>query len=312
MSKSARIARSSTSDSPTTKSRRLGRVWAICLAALAVLFACGRAAAQEPPYFVAYSDALEEPGNLEIAMKGAAASPQNGNRFLGATAEFEYGATAWWTTEVYLSGQTTANDSTVYNGFRWEHRFRPLLREHFVNPVLYVEYENLNEADRSLLEITGHEGVADYIVPNAIERAINERSLETKLILSSNFRGWNFAENFIAEKDLNEPEPWEFGYALGVSRPLALAGGAKACVFCRENFAAGLELYGGLGTANGFGWRATSQYLGPTIAFSIPRGPTISFSPNLGLNDNSLGVLYRFKVSYEAEQLFHRLRGPAQ
>ena len=95
---------------------------------------------------------------------------------------------AWWTTEVYLNGQTTANDSTIYNGFRWENRFRPLLREHFINPVLYVEYENINEADRSLLEITGHDGVEDYIVPNAIERAETERSLEMKLILSSNFR----------------------------------------------------------------------------------------------------------------------------
>ena len=27
--------------------------------------------------------------------------------------EFEYGAKAWWTTELYLSGQTTANDSTA-------------------------------------------------------------------------------------------------------------------------------------------------------------------------------------------------------
>jgi hypothetical protein len=183
------------------------------------------------------------------------------------------------------------------------------LREHFINPVLYVEYENINTADRSILEITGHDGVQNYIVPNAIQRAETERSLELKLILSSNYRGWNFSENFISEKDLNESEPWEFGYALGVSRPLSLTASARPCVFCRENFAAGLELYGGLGDTNGFGWKATSQYLGPAIAFTIPRGPVITFSPNIGLNDNSLDVLYRFKVSYEVQQLFHRLRG---
>ena len=82
--------------------------------------------------------------------------------------------------------------------------------------------------------------------------------------------------------------------------------------FCRENFAAGLELYGGLGDTDGFGWKATSQYLGPTIAFTIPRGPVITFSPNIGLNDNSLEVLYRFKVSYEVQQIFHRLRGSSR
>ncbi len=32
------------------------------------------AVAQEPPYFVTYSDALEEPGNLEVAVKGVQAS----------------------------------------------------------------------------------------------------------------------------------------------------------------------------------------------------------------------------------------------
>ena len=78
---------------------------------------------------------------------------------------------AWWTTEVYLSGQHTSNDSTVFNGYRWENRFRPLLREHFINPVLYVEYENLNQADRSLLEITGHDSISDLRLPNAAARA---------------------------------------------------------------------------------------------------------------------------------------------
>jgi hypothetical protein len=266
------------------------------------------ARAQEPQYFVTYSHALEEPGNLEVEFRGTAASPKNGNQFESGTIEFEYGVKGWWTTEVYLSGQTTANDSTVYNGFRWENRVRPLMHEHFINPVLYLEYENLNEADRSLLEITGHDGVQNYIVPNGIERAITERSLEMKLILSSNFRGWNVSENFIAEKDVNESEPWEFGYAIGVSRPLALAASPRACTFCRENFAAGAELYGGLGDTNGFGWKATSQYLGPIVAFSIPHGPTLSFSPNFGLNDNSLGVIYRVKVSYEFQQFFRSVR----
>ena len=92
----------------------------------------------------------------------------------------------------------------------------------------------------------------------------------------------NISENFIAEKALNESEPWEFGYALGVSRPLALAASGRPCVFCRENFAAGAELYGGLGDLDGFGLRATSHYAGPAFAFNIPRGPTISFSPELG------------------------------
>ena len=262
--------------------------------------------AQEPPYFVTYSHDMEEPGNLEISLKGVEGAPKYGNSFLSQTMELEYGVKAWWTSELYLAGQHTSNDSTIFTGWRLENRFRPLFREHFINPVLYVEYENVNLADRSLLEVTGHDGISDFLLTNAQGRSETERTLELKLILSSNVRGWNIAENFITEKDLNDSEPWEFGYAVGVSRPLRLAGSSRACVFCRGNFAAGAELYGGLGDLNGFGLKATSHYFGPTLGFNIPHGPTVTFSPNFGLNDNSVGVLYRFQVSYELQQIFGR------
>lgn len=263
---------------------------------------------QEPPYFVTYSQVMEEPGNLEVALRSAIGTPQYGNQFRSATVELEYGAKGWWTTELYLSGQNTANDSTMFTGYRWENRFRPLPREHFINPVLYVEYENLNEADRSLLEVVGHDNQADLRIPNAAARQETERSLETKLILSSNVHAWNISENFIAEKALNESEPWEFGYAVGVSRPLSLLASAHECILCRERFMVGAELYGGLGTTNKFGLESTSQYVGPNLSYDIPKGPTVMFGVNFGLTDNSVGTIYRFKLSYEIEQVFHRFK----
>jgi hypothetical protein len=267
---------------------------------------------QEWPYFVTYSHALEEPGNLEVEFKGVQASPKYGNSFSSGTIELEYGATAWWTTEVYLSGQHSENDSTIFNGYRWENRFRPLLREHFINPVLYIEYENLNTADRSLLEIVGHDSISDLRIPNSVGRSVTERELELKLILSSNIKAWNISENFIAEKNLREPEPWEFGCAFGVSRPLSLTAGPRNCFFCRENFSAGAEIYGALGDMDSFGLKQTSHYAGPTVAFNIPSGPTIGFSPSFGLNDNSVGAIYRFKVSYEFQQIFRRFHREAR
>jgi|SRR5450755_1363796 hypothetical protein len=92
--------------------------------------------AQEWPYFVTYSHDLEEPDNLEIEFKTTQGTPKYGNFFTGATLELEYGARGWWTTEVYLSGQHTSNDSTIFTGYRWENRFRPLLHDHFINPVI--------------------------------------------------------------------------------------------------------------------------------------------------------------------------------
>jgi len=84
------------------------------------------ALAQESPYFVAYDHYLEEPGNLEIEYFSTYGTQRVGNSFHAFWTEFEYGATAWWTTEFYLDGQTTFHDSTVFTGFRWENRFRLL------------------------------------------------------------------------------------------------------------------------------------------------------------------------------------------
>lgn len=271
----------------------------------AVLVVAHFAPAQEA-YFVTYSHQMEEPGNLEIGVKSVAGSPSRGNAFIGNALEFEYGAKAWWTSELYLDGQSTAEESTLFTGFRWENRFRPLLGEHWINPVLYVEFENINSADKSLLEVVGHDGRADFLERN--DRSEKKREAELKLILSSNVRGWNFSENIIAEKNLAN-EPWEFGYAVGASRPLALKAAARPCVLCRENFSAGAEMYGGLGERYSFGLGDTSHYLAPIVEWRMPSGTTFKVSPGFGLNDNSHGFLFRFGLSYELNQIASRLRG---
>jgi len=275
---------------------------------LACTGACKFVRAQEPPYFVTYSEALEEPGNLEIATKNLAGRPHDAHAFESTTLELEYGAKAWWTTELYLQGQATAGDSTLFTGFRWENRFRTLPTEHWVNPVLYIEYEDVNGADKSILEVTGHDSIQDLQTPNGESRGDVSRTMEGKLILSSNAKGWNISENWIMEKNLMGGA-WEYGYAVGASRPLTLKAGGRNCVFCRQNIGAGAEVYGGLGTVRDFGFDDTSHYAGPVANLNLPHGPTLSFSPQFGLSSNSAGVLWRFDVSYEVQQLrdlFHR------
>ena len=284
---------------------------AIVLVILCALAVERTQAQQEPPYFVTYSSVMEEPGSLEIENQNLTAAPKNARAFFAPTIEFEYGATAWWTTEVYLQGQATQFDSAIFTGFRWENRFRPLPHDYWINPVIYLEYEDVNKADKSYLEVTGNTSIDRLSIPNDALRKEIERSMEGKLILSSHIKGWNLSENFIGEKAVNENEPWEFGYAVAASRPLALQGSAKACIVCRQNMSAGAELFGGLGTRYNFGTGQTEQYLGPTIALNTPRGLTYKFSPEFGLNDNSAGVLWRFGVSYEIQQFrdwFRRLK----
>jgi len=257
------------------------------------------ARAQESPYFVTYDHYLEEPGNLEVEYFSTFGTQRAGNDFHSFWTEFEYGAKAWWTTEFYLDGQSTFTDSTIFTGFRWENRFRLLPREHFVNPVLYIEYEQLNEADKILKEVEGHDIEVDYTTPNALSRLEHDHEIEFKLILSGTHGGWNIALNPLATKNLTGGDPWEFGYALGASRSLALKASAEQCSFCRENFIAGIEMYGGLGDRYHFGLSDTSHYVAPVIAWNLPSGWTLRLSPGFGLNESSHRFLLRWGISRE-------------
>ena len=256
------------------------------------------AQAQENPYIVAYDHYLEEPRSLEVEYFSTFGTQRGGNDFHAYWVEFEYGATAWWTTEFYLDAQSTFNDSTLFTGFRWENRFRPLQHEHFINPTIYVEYENISAADKILKEVEGHDVEADYAVPNAIARQQHNHELELKLLLSGTHKGWNFVENTLAAKNLSN-DPWEFGYALGASRPLRLKASPQRCNFCGENVIAGVEMYGGLGDRHSFGLRDTSHYLAPVLAWNLPSDWTVRLSAGFGLNDNSHRLLLRWGLSRE-------------
>jgi hypothetical protein len=274
---------------------------AILIAIFFFLLVCrpSLALAQESPYIVTYDHYLEEPGSLEVEYFSTFGTQRGGKDFDAFWTEFEYGITAWWTTELYVSGQTTFNDSTIFTGTRWENRFRLLQREHIVNPVLYIEFENTNGADKILKEVEGHDVESDYAVPNAILRKEHDHELEMKLLLSSTFKGWNVAVNPITTKNLSPSEPWEFAYALGASRPMALKASPNRCSFCLENFIAGVEMYGGLGDAQSAGVHDTSHYLAPVVAWNLPSDWTLRLSSGFGLNDNSHRLLVRWGLSRE-------------
>lgn len=286
---------------------RMAWLLALTVATGAIAF-CPRASAQETPYFVAYSSHLEQPGNLEVELYSAYGTQKSAGDFIAPWAEFEYGVTAWWTTEFYVDSQRTLGDSAVFTGARWENRFRPLMREHRINPVLYVEFENTTDADKTLKEVVGFDNQLDAAEANADANRSHAHEIETKLILSSDYKGWNFSENFIGEKNLGH-EPWEFGYALGAARPLRLAATPYRCNFCRENFVVGTEMYGGLGTASSFTLSNTSHYLAAILAWQLPNGITWSISPGFGLTSESHRFLLRWGMSYEIAGFGQIVRG---
>jgi hypothetical protein len=261
--------------------------------------------AQETAYFVTYNDHLEEPGNLEVGTSATTGSPGRGQgAFLAPYLEFEYGVNQWWTSEFYLEGQSTAGDGAAFTGWRLESRFRPLESEHRINPVLYLEYENINEASHIFKEIVGRSGDNE---PVAELSKIRAHELEGKLILSSDSHHWNFAEDFIVEKNLSAREGFEFGYALAVSRPLATLAGGGNCHWCRKNFVAGLELYGGLGSTLGFGLQDTTHYLAPVVSYELSDYASLRLSPALRLTSVGSPLLFRVAYVYEVRGFLRRV-----
>ncbi len=165
--------------------------------------------------------------------------------------------------------------------------------------MLYIEYEQISGADKILKEIEGHDVESDFADSNATLRKEHDHELELKLLLSSTFKGWNVAVNPIVTKNLLPSEPWEFAYAVGASRPLALQASPNRCNFCRENFVAGVEMYGGLGDTQSAGLHDTSHYLAPVVAWNLPSDWTVRVSSGFGLNDNSHRLLLRWGLSRE-------------
>ena len=283
------------SSTPSGLARSLLRLsWLLLL----IVLPAALAHAQEAPYFVTYDHHLEEPGNLEIETSATAGIPRSGQQlFVAPYAEIEYGVTGRWTSELYIESQATSGDSAVFTGWRLENRFRPLKREYGINPVLYLEYENVNEASRIIKEIEGHTEISS--ARNSELSRTPAKELEGKLILSSDVHDWNLAGNFLATKNFSTSEGFEFGYALAVARPLARVVSGKQCRFCRENFVAGLEMYGGLGSTLDLSLHNTAHYIAPAIGWQISDNSSIRFSAGAGLTHVSNPVLLRFGYSYE-------------
>jgi len=282
------------------------------LRALLSIAACAAcvtlASAQERAYFVAYDHHMEEPGSLELSLNPVFGHPEGGNAFAAAWLEVEYGLAGWWTSELYLTGQTTRDESTLFTGWRFENRFRILDGDRPVNPVLYVEYEDGPGAAKTVQEVVGFDNQEDLAAPNAESSQRTEQEVELKLILGSDVGGWNVSENAIAVKSLHG-EPWEFGYALGASRPLALAASPAPCRFCLENFRVGAELYGGLGEQGNLTLSGTSHYLAPVVSWEVGKATTLRLSPAFGLTSSSAPLLLRIGFTYEFGNVGPRIGG---
>jgi hypothetical protein len=252
----------------------------------------GDSAAQEPPYFVTYNEHLEAPGEIELSLLTTAGHARDGGEgYVAPWIEVAYGVTSRWTAELYLEGVALANNGSAFTGWRLENRYRPFKGDLPINPVLYIEYENINEASRIQKEITG-----SGMLPVNPVRVLSEEQaheIEGRLILSSRIGAWNMSENIILEKNLSKSEGVEFGYTVGVSRPLGEEAQA-ICRFCLSTFTVGVEAYGGLGSTITSVFDDTRHYVSPILAWRPTRGSLVHASVGFGLTNVSDHYLLRF------------------
>ena len=269
-----------------------------CLTCVFAVLGANAAVAQERVYFVTYDHYLEEPRNLEIALATTTGFPKGGSpSYTAPWLELEYGLTGWWTAELYLEGVTTRANGSGFTGWRWENRFRPLKGEHRMNPVLYIEYEGINEATRIQKEIVGSGPLSSDPIPALRRNPAHE--FEGRLILSSVVGAWNLSENLIVEKNLSADEGLEFGYSVGVSRSLGSLASGATCHVCPENFVAGLEAYGGLGTTKTSGLTDTRHFIAPVLGWHVTERSTLKVSTGFGVTSAADRYLLRLGWSYE-------------
>jgi hypothetical protein len=270
----------------------------VCIAVMSSVILVPPILGQQNPYFVTYDHRMEEQGNLELSTQGTIGTPkENLPGYLGQLFELEYGVTPRWSSALYLEMASQMRDSTVFTGFRLENRLRLFSGEHKINPVLYLEYENINEASRIRKEILGHAEPSNESLQDL--RQVTAREIEAKLILSSDIKAWNIAENFIVEKNLMEDEGFEFGYSVGIFHPLSKASSSDRCRLCRQNLSVGMELYGGLGSTDQFGFQETAHYLAPLLVWNLGRNQALKVAPGFGLTRNSDRMLLRIGYTYE-------------
>lgn len=252
-------------------------------------------------YFTTYSHHIEK-GELLFMLMNDFTSPSDAKReegqenYLSHMLEIEYAPTSQLSLEWMMEWfEETGGEEAKFTGFRYEARYRLFEKEVPLNPVLYVEYEDLDPATRYKMEVSGW--INSPYEEEETEDPDRERIVETRIILSQDFlERWNAAFNWINETDTDNGVT-AFGYAAGISYRLYSQEHEHAHHF-RESaekpafiMPAGvsMELIGGLGDSKKLDLEPSRQehYFQPSIMFHVGERAMLSVGFAIGLTRSS-------------------------
>ena len=310
------------------------RKWIVVPVVLLIVGVGGEAWGGNNGYFVTYNSDIEK-GEIELMLMNDITAPSEFRReddgfgnYLSHMLELEYAPLDQFATEFMVEWfEDLETGAKKFTGFRWENRYRLFKGRVPLNPMVYVEYEDLDPATRYKMEVSG------WVRPPYVETGgepDRERILESRVILSEDFGPVNVAFNWINETDLASGHT-AFGYSLGAMwmshhrgeheeseqytcpmHPEARSGKSGKCPKCgmtltpnsheenEKGIGAGLELYGALGDSKSFGLIPSRQehYIGPIFMYHINEHWMFHTQLAIGLSKAS-DNLVRLNVGYE-------------
>lgn len=251
--------------------------------------------------FVLYNQHTAEKGEKEIKLYSDFSNSGLEDGYSAQLLELEYGITDRWTSALYFEGVKIDGESYDFGGWRFENRVRLFEERVPLNPVLYVEYEQLEPEHRYKTEVTGRTDAEEEE-----EEESTEHELETRLILGEDLsKRLNVAFNWINEVNFDNGN-WEFGYAAGLNYTLLSeeseheSAESKGCDL--EELKLGVELYGGLGDSDAgltLDGSETEQYVGINLKGELENGVEIGAGIALGLTNDSEDAIIRTMIGYE-------------
>jgi hypothetical protein len=275
----------------------------------------GKASAGNEANFVLYDHHTDERGETEFNVYGDLSNAQSEEpRYSAQLFEIERALTDRWEAALYLEGDKIDDEDYLFGGWRLESRYRLFDYGTLLNPVVYVEYENLNPDHKYLLEVTGRTDT-----PEGPERT--EHEIESKLIVGHDLTNrFDVAFNWINETNVVTGR-WEYGYALGFNYALVGEANEEAEEHEHEKsrrgehptpgsgwqikeIKLGGELYGGLGDST-LGLTldpgVTQQYAGLNLKTEWSNGLHFMVGGAAGLSKESERGLLRLMLGYEFE-----------
>ena len=261
--------------------------------------------------FVLYDHHTDEKGETEINVFSDFSNAVSGDPHYAAQLfEIERALTDRWETALYLEGDKIEDEGYDFAGWRLESRYRLFEYGTLLNPVLYVEYENLKTDHKYLLEVTGRTDTPEGF-------ATTKHEIESKLIVGHDITDkFDVAFNWINETNVDTGR-WEFGYALGFNYAIVGEANKKPGSMSKRRVRihpplrlgsqgdqGGGELYGGLGDSTlgpTLNPDVTQQYAELNLKTEFDNGLHVMVGGAAGLTRESEHALVRLMLGYEFE-----------